>query len=76
MCLGIPTKILEIDKNQIAKAEISGLIKEVNLAMVPEAKVGDYVIIHAGFAIQIIDEAEAQETLKLLEELASSDPLY
>lgn len=60
----------------MAKAEISGVVKEVNLAMVPEVKVGDYVLLHAGFAIQTIDEKEAQETLKLLEELAASDPLY
>jgi hydrogenase expression/formation protein HypC len=76
MCLGIPAKVLEIDENLVAKTEISGVVKEVNLEMVPEAKVGDYVIVHAGFAIQTIDEEEAKETMKLLEEFAASDPLY
>ncbi|MEW6188727.1 MAG: HypC/HybG/HupF family hydrogenase formation chaperone [Actinomycetota bacterium] len=67
MCLGIPAKIVKIDERQIAEIEIGGIIRKASLQLVPEAKVGDYVIAHAGFAIQILDEKEAQETLKLLE---------
>ncbi len=73
MCLGIPGKILEIDtqgplKRQ-GKASFGGIVKEVNLSYVPEAEVGQYVIVHVGFAISVINEAEAQETLSYLKEM-------
>jgi hydrogenase expression/formation protein HypC len=53
-----------------AQAEIGGVERAISLALTPEARVGDYVLVHTGFAIGVIDEEEAQETLKLLEELA------
>jgi hydrogenase expression/formation protein HypC len=53
-----------------AQAEIGGVERAISLALTPEAQVGDYVLVHTGFAIGVIDEEEAQETLKLLEELA------
>jgi hydrogenase expression/formation protein HypC len=73
MCLGIPGKITEIyeeDSLQMAKINFGGIVKEVCLAYTPEAKVGDYALIHVGFAISLMDEEEARETLKLMKEVA------
>lgn len=74
MCLAIPGQITSID-NQIdeifrmAKVNFSGIIKEVNLAMVPEAKIGDYVLVHVGSAISIVDEKEAKITMDILQQM-------
>jgi hydrogenase expression/formation protein HypC len=80
MCLGVPGKILEIEPNSLGmamgKVSFGGIAKEVCLAYVPEAQVGDYVIVHAGFAISRLDEAEAMEVFDLLnqmEELAATE---
>lgn len=62
MCLAIPAKVIKINKN-IAEIESLGVIKEVDITLVPDAKIGDYVIVHAGFAIQIIDKKEASITV-------------
>lgn len=73
MCLGIPGKITDIyekDTLTMGKLDFGGIIKEVCLAYVPEAKVGDYALIHVGFAISLMDEDEAIETLKLIKEVA------
>ena len=67
MCLAVPAKILEI-KGKYAKVDFGGLTKEVDISLV-DAKVGHYVIIHAGFAIQIMDEKEAEETLAMFNEM-------
>ncbi|MFO7655492.1 MAG: HypC/HybG/HupF family hydrogenase formation chaperone [Bacteroidales bacterium] len=72
MCLGIPGKILEINGN-IAKASVGGAIVNAGLHLVDDVRVGDYVLIHTGFALQKISEEEALETLKLLEELKNSE---
>jgi hydrogenase expression/formation protein HypC len=69
MCLAIPTLIKSIE-GTTARAEIGGVERTISLALTPEARVGDYVLVHTGFAISVIDEEEAQETLRLLEELA------
>jgi hydrogenase expression/formation protein HypC len=72
MCLGIPGKITEIyERNDfpMGKIDFSGVIKEICLAYVPEAKVGDYALVHVGFAISLMDEDEATETLKLIRDL-------
>lgn len=69
MCLGIPGKVTEIEKN-MAKVEVGGLLREVALDLCPEVSIGDYVLIHAGFAIQRLDEEEARETLDLLKQIA------
>ena len=72
MCLGIPGKITNIYKRndfQMGKIDFGGVIKEVCLAYVPEAKVGDYALIHVGFAISLMDEDEAMETLKLIKDV-------
>lgn len=71
MCLGIPARIIEAQEGglmRMAKVDFGGVAREVCLAYVPEADVGDYVIVHAGFAISQLDESEAQETLDLLVE--------
>jgi hydrogenase expression/formation protein HypC len=73
MCLGIPGKITEVyekDSLKMGKLDFGGVFKEVCLAYVPEAKVGDYALIHVGFAISLMDEDEAIETLKLIKEVA------
>jgi hydrogenase expression/formation protein HypC len=70
MCLAIPSKIVEIEDN-MGVIDVEGVQKEVSLLLVEDPRVGDYVIVHAGFAIQKIDEAEASESLKILRELAS-----
>jgi hydrogenase expression/formation protein HypC len=73
MCLAIPSKIIKIE-NQIATIDVDGIQKQASLLLLEDAGVGDYVIVHAGFAIHKIDEAEAMESLKLLKEaLALSD---
>jgi len=61
MCLAIPAKVIKINKN-IAEIESLGIIKEVDITLVPDVKIGDHVIVHAGFAIQIIDKKEASIT--------------
>ena len=75
MCLAIPGKIVEIvdEENQIAKVEVGGVRRNVNIGMLDrdDARIGDYVLIHVGFAMSKIDEKEARETLRLLEELGS-----
>jgi hydrogenase expression/formation protein HypC len=73
MCLGIPGKIVEISGEdellRMGKVDFGGIVREVSLAYVPEAQIGDYVIVHVGFALNVLDEAEAQETWKLLRDL-------
>lgn len=76
MCLGIPGKVVEIwteedELLRMGKVDFGGIVREVSLAFVPEAQVGDYVIIHVGFALHTIDEQEAQETLALFMEIGA-----
>ncbi len=71
MCLAIPGQITAIDNPideifRMAKVNFSGIVKDVNLAMVPEAKIGDYVLVHVGSAISIVDEEEAKATMDIL----------
>lgn len=69
MCLALPGKILRIDTDAalpMGEVDFSGVIKQVCLAYAPEAKIGDYVIVHVGFAIAVLNEAQAQRTLELL----------
>jgi hydrogenase expression/formation protein HypC len=70
MCLAIPSKIVKIEDN-IGIIDVEGVRKEVSLLLIEDPRIGDYVIVHAGFAIQKIDEAEANESLKILREMAS-----
>ena len=68
MCLAIPARILEIKENKAQVDFGGGVSREVNVMLV-DAKVGDYVLVHAGYAIQVLDKKEAKETLKLWEEI-------
>lgn len=70
MCLGIPMKVAKI-KGQFGWVKTGGLTRQVNIQMVPDVQIGDYVIVHAGFAIEIIDPKAAQETLSLLKEISN-----
>ena len=74
MCLAIPAKIQSIDGIE-AKVEIGGVGRSVSIMLTPEARVGDYVYVHTGYAISVVDEAEALESLKLLRELAETYPV-
>ena len=74
MCLAVPGKIISIDNQiddifRIARVSFDGVVKEVNLAMVPEAKLGDYVLVHVGSAISIVDEEEAKFTMDILKKM-------
>ncbi len=70
MCLAIPVRIVSIEGDE-AETEVAGVRRRVSIALTPEVNVGDYVLLHTGYAIGVVDEAEAEETLKLLEEIAS-----
>ena len=72
MCLGIPGKVIElyeVNGMKMGKVDFGGVVKEACLAYLPDLKVGDYTIIHVGFGISQLDEAEAQQTLALLREM-------
>ena len=80
MCLAVPGKILSIEGTdpllRSAKVDFGGIAKQINLAYVPEAKVGDYVLVHVGFAISTIDEDEARQVfdyLRQMEDLAEME---
>ena len=81
MCLGVPGKIIDIYQQgdlKMGKIDFGGVTREACLAYVPEAEIGDYTVIHVGFALHLISEEEAQETLSLLREIAAvgeEDPL-
>lgn len=70
MCLAVPALVKSIDGTQ-AEVEIGGVSRRVSVYLTPEVKVGDYVLLHTGYAISIVDEAEAQETLRLLREMVA-----
>jgi hydrogenase expression/formation protein HypC len=72
MCLAIPALIKSIDGQQ-GVADIEGVTRDISLQLTPEAKVGDYVLLHTGYAIGVIDADEAEETLKLLREMAEAE---
>ncbi len=75
MCLAIPVRIISIEGDE-AEAEIGGVQRLISIALAPKVKVGDYVLLHTGYAIGVIDEAEARETLSLLEEIASLSEIH
>ncbi len=77
MCLAVPGKIVEIYESNgllMGKIDFGGVTREACLSYVPEAKVGSYTIIHVGFALNLIDEQEAMETLALLDEISNQEP--
>lgn len=77
MCLAVPGKLLSVEGDdpllRTGKVDFGGVVKAVSLAYVPEAEVGDYVVVHVGFAISRLDEAEAQEVFEYLREIAALD---
>jgi len=78
MCLAVPGKIIEIYEKQelkMAKVDFSGVTREACIEHVPEAKVGDYAIVHVGFAISLLSEEEAQESIDLLREIIEAGEL-
>jgi hydrogenase expression/formation protein HypC len=68
MCLGIPMRLLELNNNQMGRAETLGVCRKISLRLVPDAQVGDYLLVHAGFAIEKIDTEEAAEILTIFQE--------
>jgi hydrogenase expression/formation protein HypC len=70
MCLAVPARITAIDESGQARVDYLGSEVRTNLTLLPQAKVGDWVIIHAGFAISLLDEEEARETLRIFREIA------
>ena len=69
MCLGIPAQLVALGPDGLATAEVSGVRREVSTALVPEARTGDWVLVHVGFALARIDATEAARVFKILEEL-------
>jgi hydrogenase expression/formation protein HypC len=70
MCLSVPGRVVEI-QNNMARVEVGGVIRDVSMDVCPDVVVGEYVLIHTGFAIQKLDEKEALETLDLLRKMAA-----
>ena len=73
MCLAIPSKVVRIEENNMGIIDVEGAKRETSLLLIEDAKVGDYVIVHAGFAIHKIDESEAMESLKILRQAAAME---
>jgi hydrogenase expression/formation protein HypC len=71
MCLAVPLKLISVDGID-AVGEVGGIQREVSTMMTPDVKVGDYVIVHAGFAIQVLDQKEAEENLELLRQIGNT----
>jgi hydrogenase expression/formation protein HypC len=73
MCLAVPGKLLSVegddDLSRLGKVSFGGVVKQVSLACVPEAKPGDYVVVHVGFALSVVDEAEASRVFEYLREM-------
>lgn len=76
MCLAIPAEVVELQENETALVEIGGVRKVVSLMLLDGVEVGDYVLVHAGFAMEKVDREEAERTLAILEEAAEYGPLY
>jgi hydrogenase expression/formation protein HypC len=79
MCLAVPGQIISLsdDTDPLARTgrvNFSGIVKDISLAYVPEAKINDYVIVHAGFALSVLDETEAQASLEAFDDLANFEP--
>ncbi len=79
MCLGIPGKVIEVQKTELGlvrgKVQFGGIVREVDLSFTPEVQVGDYVVVHVGFAISKIDEAEAQQVFEYLRQIGGLEEL-
>ena len=71
MCLAVPSLVTSINQ-QLAQVDVGGITRQISIVLTSEVKVGDYVLVHAGYSISVISEEEAQETLNLIYELAAS----
>ncbi len=69
MCLGVPGKLMSISENNAAVVDVNGNQVEISTALTPDAEIGQWVLVHAGFAMQVMDESEAEESLALMLEL-------
>jgi hydrogenase expression/formation protein HypC len=69
MCLAIPAKVVLINENRMAEVDIHGVTRTVSLSLTPEAEIGSWVLIHAGFAIQVVDEEFANESWELIKQI-------
>ena len=80
MCLAVPGKVIEIrgeaPLSMTGKVDFGGIFKEVNLSYVPEVKIGEYVIVHVGFALSIVDEDEAKKVFQYLKEMDELNEIY
>lgn len=72
MCLAVPSLIKSVC-SQTAEIELSGITRKVSVVLTPDVKVGDYVLVHAGYSISVIDEIEAQETIKMIGDMLKDD---
>ncbi len=68
MCLAIPAKVIEIKDSRLAVVDILGVTREISIDLTPQAEVGSYVLVHAGFAIEVVDEQFAHETIELIKQ--------
>ncbi len=75
MCLAVPVKVIKIEGDS-AEVDIGGVSRRISIVLTPDVKVGDYVLLHTGYAISVIDENEAQETLKLFAQMAELDEIH
>jgi hydrogenase expression/formation protein HypC len=73
MCLGIPAKVIQVEPSRLGKVDYLGTKVRVNFSLLEDIALGDWVIVHAGFAISRLDEGEARETLELLREIAEAE---
>ncbi|MBI4937419.1 MAG: HypC/HybG/HupF family hydrogenase formation chaperone [Nitrosomonadales bacterium] len=74
MCLALPARIVELRENELGVVDFGGVRKEISLALIEEARVDDYVIVHVGYALSKLDTAEAEATLRLFAELGEMQP--
>jgi hydrogenase expression/formation protein HypC len=72
MCLAVPARVIEMRDDLLGLVELGGVVREVSFMLLPDARVGDYVLLHAGYALQKMDTAEAEETLRLLAEMVEA----
>jgi hydrogenase expression/formation protein HypC len=80
MCLAIPGRVVQIESDvdpsfRMAKVDFTGIVKQISLSLTPEAQLGDYVLVHVGFALTIISEEEAAKTIAFLQTVAGPDEL-
>lgn len=75
MCLAIPARVVEIAADDLAIVDLGGVRKDISLALVEDVKVGDYVIVHVGYALTLLDPDEAEKTLALMAEAGLTEPL-